>query len=470
MMKKILSTVIIALLIINALPVYADYVEYIESPAYANLSDKIGGNEAIGAFVDYKTLVDRNLKQLLSMNSAERQHLVTGILIAAGTVYVGDDVVDFTNSELAEFLAYAVANVAEAKSYLKHYDISSIVDIPLTVNFGSRDIATVVFFKSFLANAYNSGASDICIRSSGVGVMLDIEDLAEVLTEPVFSVSLMRRNAVDLNDEYKSAAKSDSVYQLILSADDELHNSLPESKIAFYNASEDDRMYCLTWDEIGAKNKLISTDYEDGVLTSAVNSRRWFGIYNDALMPNGKFTDVPSDHWAYEYIDYLSASRIVTGSDGKFSPDDNVTREEFVKILVDALDLNKADSRCDFKDVNANDWYYKHVSSAFEQGIINGTDADLFGVGENISRQDIAVIIVRALDYKQIPLEPVLSHYGYFFDADSISDYAQDAVMAMYLSGFVSGDEDYRFNPHAPATRAEVAKIIYMLIDYIERI
>ena len=469
-LKKILVLLLIVALFANSLPALADYGEYTESAVYAGFSDKISGCEAIGAFVDYKTLVDNHLTQLLSMNSAERQKLITEILADAGTIYVSEENIDFTDGELAEYLAYAAANVAESKSYLKHYGMSSIADVPMTIDFGSRAIATVSLFRSFLANAYNSGVSDMLIKSGGVGIMLDIEEIASVLNEPDFSVSLMRRNAADLAEDYKTAAKSDLIYQIILSEDKELHNALPDSKILFYSAAEEDRVYCLASDASGVKTKLVSTNYDGDTVTASVNSRRWFGIYKEEFLPVGGFYDVPPDHWAYEYIDYLGASGIVSGNNGRFNPDDNVTREEFVKMLVDALELNPFDAQCSFKDVPETEWYYKYVASAYTCGVINGTDESLFGVGEPVSRQDIAVMTVRALDYKQILLEPVLSHFGYFFDSDSISDYAQDAVMTMYVSGFVSGDEDYRFNPHSPATRAEVAKIIYMLVDYIERI
>jgi len=148
-----------------------------------------------------------------------------------------------------------------------------------------------------------------------------------------------------------------------------------------------------------------------------------------------------------------------------------ISRGEFAQLtarLLTGEDMEKTGTI--FSDVDETNEYSGYISYLANRGIINGTDESLFGVGEPVSRQDIAVMTVRALDYKQILLEPVLSHFGYFFDSDSISDYAQDAVMTMYVSGFVSGDEDYRFNPHSPATRAEVAKIIYMLVDYIERI
>lgn len=468
MMKKILAVLLAVLLLTNLCCVFAADGDYVESPTYANFADQISGNDVIGAFVDYRSLIDKHLKKLSSMNSAERQQLITEILTDAGAVYVGDENIDFTDSDLSQYLAYAVVNVAEAKSYLKHNGMSSVVSVPLTVDFGSRDMATATFFRSFLSYAYNGGLSDIRIKSNGVGVVLDIEELASVLSEPAFSVSLMRRNTKDLTEDYTNVAKSDSIYQVILSEDMELHTPLAESRVQFYNADEDDRMYCLAWDASGVKTKLISTDYEDEAVSAPLNSRRWFGIYKEELLPQGGFSDVPSDHWAYEYIDYLSASGIASGNNGRFNPDNNVTREEFVKMLVDSLGLTNPDSRCNFDDVSQNKWYYKYVASAFGCGIINGTTKNTFGIGECVSRQDIAVMTVRALDYKQIPLEPVLSHYGYFFDSDSISGYAQDAVMTMYLSGFVSGDEDYRFNPHASATRAEVAKIIYMIVDYME--
>ncbi len=460
----------IVCLLSNSLTVFADYDPYVESQAYTEVAYMVEGCETIGAFIDYKSLVDRQLRYLVSMSSAERQQLVTEILTSAGAVYVNGDYIDFTDGELGQYILYAITNVAEAKRYLKHYGMSSIADVPLTIDFGDNEIATVKMFRSFLANAYNCGISDILIKNNSVGFVLNLEELASALTEQSFAISLMQRNITELNQDYRAVLKSEEVYQLILSEDEELYNVLPNSKVEFYNTPENSRIYCLASDMAGVKAKLVSSEYDGFEVSANINSRRWFGIYSDEISSAGKFLDVPSDHWAYDYIDYLAANEIVSGCDGRFNPDDYVTREEFVKILIDAFDLDIPDAQCEFADVRVDDWFYKYIASANSCDIVAGVSADSFGVGESVSRQDISVMIVRAFECKQLPMEPVITHFGYFFDADTISDYAQDAVMSMYVSGFVTGDEDYRFNPHLPATRAEVAKIIYMIMDYMERI
>ncbi len=468
-MKKILAVFAVACMLANSIA-FAEYSLYSESTAYAELSELSSGCESIGAFADYKSLVDRNLNELSSMNSAERQQLITEILTRAGEVYVSGDNIDFVDGELGQYLVFGAVNVAEAKNYLRHYGMSSIARIPITIDFGEQEEATVKLLRSFLANAYNYGISDILIRSNGVGFNLDIEDLASALTEPTFSISLMQRNAADLNEDYRSVVKSDAVYQLILAEKEELYAPLPQSKAVFYNANDNSKIYCLMSDTAGIKSRLVSSDYNGSAVTAAINNRRWFGFYAEERVNNYSFSDVNGDYWAYEYISYLGEKGIVKGDNGKFYPEADVTREELVKLLVDVFDLNPPDARCSFSDVSESDWFYEYIASAYNCGIVSGVSADAFGVGESVSRQDIAVMAVRAFNYAQLPMEPILSQFGFFADGDTISDYAQEAVMAMYISGFVNGDEEERFNPHSPATRAEVAKIIYLLSKYIERI
>ena len=104
--------------------------------------------------------------------------------------------------------------------------------------------------------------------------------------------------------------------------------------------------------------------------------------------------------WAQEAIEYLYFKDIVDGyGDGTYGVNDSVTREQFVKILITALGLNlyELDSN-DFTDVESGAWYEVYINSAMHYGIINGISDTEFGVGQPISRQDMAVMSMRAID------------------------------------------------------------------------
>ena len=181
----------------------------------------------------------------------------------------------------------------------------------------------------------------------------------------------------------------------------------------------------------------------------------------------GSFKDVTTEHWAYNYIETLKDSGIISGySDGKFYPDRTVKREEFVKMAVLMCDLNDENAECKFKDVLGNAWYYTYVSSAYKTGIISGLSEERFGVGSDISRQDVAVIVCRLLEKLDIKTESV-GENNEFTDVDAIADYAMESVNMLSKMKVINGLEDGTFRPNVSLTRAEAAKILSLIKSYI---
>jgi len=174
------------------------------------------------------------------------------------------------------------------------------------------------------------------------------------------------------------------------------------------------------------------------------------------------FTDLDAVPWAKESINTLSAKGIINGvGDNKFAPNDTVTREQFVKMMVVAFKLNGKDTS-GFADVDSSAWYAPYIGAAVQNGIINGISAESFGVGSNITRSDIAVICTRIAKKCSIALpeasEPI------YTDAHSIPDYAKESAAVLQLAGIMTGDGSGCFAPKEYATRAMAAKIIHMLM------
>lgn len=173
------------------------------------------------------------------------------------------------------------------------------------------------------------------------------------------------------------------------------------------------------------------------------------------------FTDLPIGHWAEESIKALKTKGIVNGTlEGAYEPERAVTREEFTKMLVLACEFTAEGDTTNFIDVDDNAWYAPYICAAVEHGIVNGISETFFGVGQNISRQDMAVMIKRALEKKSVTLSKVRD-YNEFLDYREIAEYARTDVMALYEAGVVNGKGENEFDPVGAATRAEVAKIIY---------
>ncbi len=171
------------------------------------------------------------------------------------------------------------------------------------------------------------------------------------------------------------------------------------------------------------------------------------------------FKDVESDRWSYDYIMELKEAGIVSGDGENFRPTDKVTREEFVKMLVLSLGITP-EGTANFSDVASDAWYHDYIAVAVEKGIVNGISDIEFGIGRSISRQDMAVMTVRALTSFGAALQG--GEAPVFTDEDGIADYAKEAVKVLAAAGILSGSEG-KFAPVDNLTREQAAKVLCMI-------
>ena len=172
------------------------------------------------------------------------------------------------------------------------------------------------------------------------------------------------------------------------------------------------------------------------------------------------FNDMDNCSWAKTAVKYLYDKRIVSGDgSGGFNPYANVTREEFVKMLVLAMNID-INSECDFDDVDVSDWSYGYVAAAVNAGIVNGINDSLFGKGMNISREDMAVMAARAA-FKTESAENETD----FADFEKVADYAHESVKVMSNRGIINGFDDSTFRPKESCNRAQAAMVIYNIMQ-----
>lgn len=187
----------------------------------------------------------------------------------------------------------------------------------------------------------------------------------------------------------------------------------------------------------------------------------------DVTVPEEKFAfiDIESVSWAQESINALLELGIISKSGDKcYNPNNNITREEFVKLICEALDLTDEMAETTLSDVEKNAWYYKYVASAEKCGVITGSDGK-FGVGEKITRQDMAVIIKRAMELKAVRFAKDLGKQ--FTDDADISEYAKTAVYNLKTMNIINGTGNNLFTPKGNATRAQAAKMIYEMLKVV---
>lgn len=178
------------------------------------------------------------------------------------------------------------------------------------------------------------------------------------------------------------------------------------------------------------------------------------------------FEDVDSSHWAYTSIQALRALGIISGkADNIFGVNENITREEFVKILMGVFNIKTEECENVFDDVDSEMWYAPYILTAYKLGIASGISDRSFGVGQLITRQDMAALTARAMEYSGMILDS--SEENKFSDDSEIGDYAKKSVYALKKLGLISGMDDGSYAPTNSATRAQAAKMLYSVYGYI---
>lgn len=177
-----------------------------------------------------------------------------------------------------------------------------------------------------------------------------------------------------------------------------------------------------------------------------------------------KFNDLDTVPWANLAILRLAGEGILSGKDkGVFAPNDSMSREELVKLIVLAFGGLDENAEITFKDVSKGRWSYPYIASAYQLELVNGVNEMEFAPNAFITRQDMATILYRVLEKTGDAKSGSLD----FKDASSISSYAKQAVGTLTAIGAINGMGDGTFAPKGYVTRAQAAKVVYEMMQYI---
>lgn len=184
------------------------------------------------------------------------------------------------------------------------------------------------------------------------------------------------------------------------------------------------------------------------------------------------FTDVKEGEWYYEAIQYVVNAKLFNGvGNNRFAPDDEMTRAMFVTVLGRVYESRGGTVKagtCSFADVKTGQWYTDYIVWAEENKLVNGYGGGLFGTDDSITREQLAVLISRFVEYIGVTL-PADNGASGFTDDSSISPYAADEVQRVWQAGLMQGRTDGSFDPSGTATRAEVAIVFMRLMKLLEK-
>jgi S-layer homology domain len=165
------------------------------------------------------------------------------------------------------------------------------------------------------------------------------------------------------------------------------------------------------------------------------------------------YTDVKDTHWAKEAIDYVSEVGYMQGNGKGFAPDENMTRAEAAQLFTNIFGIADESLTEDFSDVSEKDWFHDAVAAVLEHEIMNGMGNGKFAPESNLTRGQLAAIVVRAYGFEVEESEHSFSDIeGHMFEEE---------ISILASLGLVNGVGGDKFAPDANVTRAQMAQIIY---------
>ena len=184
------------------------------------------------------------------------------------------------------------------------------------------------------------------------------------------------------------------------------------------------------------------------------------------------FDDINPNEWFAGYVAAVTSAGLFQGvGDRQFSPSLNMTRAMFVQTLanLDGVNLAALGGRTPrYNDVAAGAWYFGAVEWASALGLNANISGANFQPNAPITREQIAVMLYRYINAMALNTGVHAAANVPFADQGTISPWAVNAVNAVRAAGIVTGRADGTFDPHATATRAEVAAIFARLV-YLTR-
>ena len=257
-------------------------------------------------------------------------------------------------------------------------------------------------------------------------------------------------NQAIVSDVYEITKSTAGAFQkpitITLSYDQGKVNANDTISIYWYNETTD------KWVELDN----VVVNRSAAKVTGEVDHLSKFAVITTSAEEVG-LTDI-AGHWAEANIQALVDMKAITGyPDGTFKPDNTITRAEFATVLVKAYDLELQSGKV-FNDTQ-NHWAKEYIATAAANGIIQGYSDTEFGPDDKITREQMAVMIIRAEGADTAAGE--LS----FTDSESISSWAVDAVITAAELGIITGYPDNSFKPQGNATRAEAATVIIKAIN-----
>ncbi len=325
--------------------------------------------------------------------------------------------------------------------------------------------------KDIAAKAQNKEVGGLTVKLPEAEISFDANALSAIQAQAGSQITLTLTPAkpADLNNRQKEAAGSAPVFDLTLRSSSgaitdfrggyatvSLPYTLaagqnPSGVVVYYLDSTGNITPCATMYDVRSKSAIFTTGHLS----------LYFVGYDPAAVWVNPFSDVAEGAWYYDAVRYASENGLMGGyGNGRFGPNDNLSRAQFAQILFNKEGRPVVNYLLQYGDVATGAWYTEAIRWATSQGVVGGYGNGMFGPNDNITREQLAVMLWR---YAGSPA--ATDKELHFTDADKASGYALEALRWAVENGILNGYGDGRLGPQGQATRAQVAQ---MLKNFIE--
>lgn len=322
------------------------------------------------------------------------------------------------------------------------------------------------------------GASEgttVVVSTQGASLALPVSALKRVPAES--SLKIVLKEAADSKASFTSAGAGTTVIGTPVSFEVFVVTGSESAPLAVDSKDYVKRSFLVSGDLNSATTGVLYlegdkvqpvsatfTHNSDGTNTVVVN-RPGFSVYA-AASNKVAFTDIGTSY-AQDQIKTLAAKFLLNGtSAASFSPKKNVTRAEFAAMLVRALGLTPS-TETPFGDVSSSAWYAKDVAAVHAAGLVNGYEDGNFHPNAEISRQELAVMLSKALQLLHVSSAEGPKHVTYG-DEQSFGSFAKASIQVVTDSGLMKGSNvgaQPTFSPTQATTREAAAMVLYALLQ-----
>lgn len=235
-----------------------------------------------------------------------------------------------------------------------------------------------------------------------------------------------------------------------------------------YVTAKPSKGYELTWLSVKAADGTVLKIYE------ALGENTYYFYMPDqyvtvsgifSLISSGlPFVDVNSGAWYYDAVSFVYNKGIMNGvTSTTFEPNSTITRGMVVTMLW-RMAGEPYVSGGSFSDVASGRYYSTAVAWAAKNGIVDGYSSTVFGVNDPVTREQFATILYRYAKY--MGYSTTGSSLTGYYDANSVSSWARDAMGWAVRNGIITGSGNSRLNPTGTASRAEVAQMFMSFYEF----